>query len=728
MFKAVQSRASIDEELPDVADEEQETEEDETSLGLKVGDLFVMKQKGELSTHASRARLRFTRKESLFSLFLEPARDYEEGTYGHFYTKQGATLQYEYASAAKDDRISRLKGVDKNLKKSSIYQKNQLNKPLPTAWGLMYPLLDIKHQEIIQNWQEKDKAILENFSNYLQKGWVYASPVMIELYCWFIEFEREDKTDNAQDRYLAFVDFIMHRLKGSLMLVYFKRALETFESMCQKIAGHKLTDWQKNWDTLTGLTNPAWYASGQSGNRNRLILGFNSPFYPNVLVATSVFQEGVNLHLQCSKVHHYGIAWNPGDNEQRVGRVDRLFGQVNERLAQAKEATLDIHYPYLAKSFDEDQVGSFIRKKCSVEDKMDACMAGDFEREIELEPSTTDWHEFLRKPSSGSKSFTDPYQAKFDEEKCKARRYQPASVHAESNVVAYLKGLFSSFLGGDKGLYEVTENSHNPNAIFLIDPVLEQEGSGHRHQPILVERHFSSEFSALVNGTVYFISLKTPIASKDTLDVNNSDRLSRALAFSQSYESQCPLVQLAIDDDFANSHFYCHMKVDLPLFVKDDKLTMLSAGEVRLGFEQLKQCADQLEQAVFDDEHRDLVKEDLIINRNIKPTRFEGTTSMENSPSSLRRGWRVHVGTLGKVAQLTKSVTYQTLCRILDCKPKKEISDLSLLKLNAKMPFLTFSRSPQNRKKYVATLNYPSIDFQEDEQELLERWFKYCLT
>jgi hypothetical protein len=135
-----------------------------------------------------------------------------------------------------------------------------------------------------------------------------------------------------------------------------------------------------------------------------------------------VFQEGVNLHLNCRKVHHYGIAWTPGDNEQRVGRVDRLFGKVNELLIGAApgSVTLDIQYPYLAGSFDEDQVGSFIERKHAVEEKMDRCTQGSFDKEIHLTRSS--WRDFLRQPVAKLR-LEDPYPARFGEDDMPKRPY-----------------------------------------------------------------------------------------------------------------------------------------------------------------------------------------------------------------------------------------------------------------------------------------------------------------
>jgi len=57
--------------------------------------------------------------------------------------------------------------------------------------------------------------------------------------------------------------------------------------------------------------------------RDRHLRGFNSPFAPLVLIASSVGQEGIDLQKYCSHVVHYDLEWNPAKLEQREGRVDR---------------------------------------------------------------------------------------------------------------------------------------------------------------------------------------------------------------------------------------------------------------------------------------------------------------------------------------------------------------------------------------------------------------------
>lgn len=402
----------------------------DSHLGSAISDLFVVKKGRGGRTDCTNVSLRFRKPESIFALFLEPPGDYINKGYTFFYEySQGGKIRADYVNAAQEFRLT---SSNLDFQKSDATRQRELKEihyrqEMTTAWSLIYSFLTESHMQKIQCWAKSDPAIAENFANYVRTGFLFASPVMVELYAWFTEFNRkldaQQKTD-AQQKYLEFIAFVKPKIPSSLMLCYFKSAMDSFEILCEKIIDHKLNNWQKDWRSLTTLQNPAWYACGQSGDRQRLILGFNSPFYPNVLVATSVFQEGVNLHLQCTKVHHYGIAWSPGDNEQRVGRIDRLFGRVNEQLKVDENAELEIYYPFLKNSFDEDQVASFIVKKFHVEEKIDACLQPAFDRKIEL--TQTNWQEFLRKPDK-SIVVRDPYEAKFSHDYLPSSKYAPWS-------------------------------------------------------------------------------------------------------------------------------------------------------------------------------------------------------------------------------------------------------------------------------------------------------------
>ena len=81
------------------------------------------------------------------------------------------------------------------------------------------------------------------------------------------------------------------------------------------------------------------------------MLTFNSPFFPEVLIASSVMAEGVDLHRFCRFVIHHDLCWNPSTLEQRTGRVDRIGGKVEQSGGQP----IRLYLPYLGETQDEKQ-------------------------------------------------------------------------------------------------------------------------------------------------------------------------------------------------------------------------------------------------------------------------------------------------------------------------------------------------------------------------------------
>lgn len=63
---------------------------------------------------------------------------------------------------------------------------------------------------------------------------------------------------------------------------------------------------------------------------------FNSPFWPFVVITTSVGQEGLDFHHYCHAVVHWNLPSNPVDLEQREGRVHRYKGHVIRKNLAAR--------------------------------------------------------------------------------------------------------------------------------------------------------------------------------------------------------------------------------------------------------------------------------------------------------------------------------------------------------------------------------------------------------
>ena len=105
----------------------------------------------------------------------------------------------------------------------------------------------------------------------------------------------------------------------------------------------------RNRDVVTRVTG-----SVANVERDRLFTGFNTPLLPEVLIVTTVGQEGIDLHRECRHVIHHDLPWNPATLEQRTGRVDRL-GSKTERIRSNGngDCFLDVAVPYIAGTYDE---------------------------------------------------------------------------------------------------------------------------------------------------------------------------------------------------------------------------------------------------------------------------------------------------------------------------------------------------------------------------------------
>jgi hypothetical protein len=726
---------SVEEEADlEVQDSEGGDAGGDASLNSKIAQLFVVKKdlkrgsRDVVRTDCSNVRQRFRKPESLFAVFMEPASDYADGHY-EWYRKGTAELKDNFVAPAREQRFGRFDAVRRQaaVGRSDDGELGRYDGAVHTAWGLVYQYLNPTEREKLTGWRNTDIGILENFGNYLNAGFLFASPVMIELYCWYKCSARGTRgLGSVQTRYAAFVDHACDCMAGSLLLRYFRDALASFDSLCGKITDHNLDDWKNDWRTLTGLQDPAWFASGQSGNRQRLILGFNSPFFPNVLIATSVFQEGVNLHLQCRQVHHYGIAWTPGDNEQRVGRVDRLFGCVNQQLLKGDEGHLRIGFPYLEGSFDEDQVASFVHKKRRVEQQMDDCVYGEFDRVIDTEVKAVDWKAALHLPHVNANR--DPYPATFSGGPATWSSVPAFAMRSGRSVRDELAFRVADALEAHD-LYSPEAGGSHDNALFLADPVL-AAGICVRRQPILISKQFSTRFSGLAARTTYHLTFQTPLATRAKLAEAGHEKLSAAF---NALEVDYPMVRLALNPDEPNSWFYLHMKTELPVLIEDGAIDMLTTEEICIAFQQLRDCSDQLEQMVFG-ANQDLCKDDLAISATLAPRDVKS-----NVAAQPRRKYALAAGAGRWQTMLPQSV--QTRC-LMTTLPREQFVqrfplgrwengkgkgaseeqrlDLHLLQLNHRKPFLKFSR---HSRGISISLPFPTVDAQQRKVALLETWF-----
>ena len=137
-------------------------------------------------------------------------------------------------------------------------------------------------------------------------------------------------------------------------------------------------NWQElakneTWQQLNYLLPVAGITGGSGAHKTAVPL-FRTPSYPKVIVCTDTLKEGVDLHLFCDRVIHYGVAWTSGDLEQRTGRVDRYFSLIERRLAEnvSPEIKLHVGYPYVESSLELGQVERVIENQVETEKLLDS--------------------------------------------------------------------------------------------------------------------------------------------------------------------------------------------------------------------------------------------------------------------------------------------------------------------------------------------------------------------
>lgn len=266
-----------------------------------------------------------------------------------------------------------------------------------------------KYDNEIKNLLEKEQFTDKEkvgLSNLIRKASRYSSIGVVELFCCHIFAVRNGKNffTVTQKRWLN------NKMKLRLEIIEMVKNFRLFYTKIVGLTEDNLLNGKNNnpyeWNEFNNA-QPS-YAYTASSRNDGVIKRFNSPFFPDILVSTSVLQEGVNLQFFCDKVVHYGIAWTAGDDEQRIGRVDRILSLTERNLnSNDKESFLNICYPYLEKTYDEKRLGNFLLKKRETERQLDR---GEIVDQSVSEETTNDIsiNDLLLKPEVNLKK-DDPY-------------------------------------------------------------------------------------------------------------------------------------------------------------------------------------------------------------------------------------------------------------------------------------------------------------------------------
>lgn len=164
-------------------------------------------------------------------------------------------------------------------------------------------------------------------------------------------FDREDASGMSLRKLIVqFLEFLSIRSNASDRKAYLDalKSLQTGSHAGAEVEQTMGDDERKDKRVRLVANVRRVYGNTKDETRERIMLTFNTPFYPEILIASSVMSEGVDLHLNCRHVIHHDLDWNPSSLEQRTGRIDRL-GSKAERSGHS----IRVYLPYVEGCQDE---------------------------------------------------------------------------------------------------------------------------------------------------------------------------------------------------------------------------------------------------------------------------------------------------------------------------------------------------------------------------------------
>jgi superfamily II DNA or RNA helicase len=660
----------------------------------KVMDLFkTLKKSGPSvrSTHASNFRLRFTRsKPSIFNVFFVPPSDYKSEEYAVRIRRtelKGKGLIDDHYLSCLYARVesAKSKGVALQVNSllggrdtSSVNYKDDIVYRIPTLltlyWEHLKEVNDPERAELEALYDGLSIFEKEAFSSFIEKGILLASPALIDLYVAFLNVSIKSEL-KSYDLYLSFVEEVKKSLGQTCIPQIISLSLKNFKILCEKVFNITTNNdlLAEEWKIFHDA-QPAYAYSGDTKNQ-RVMSSFNTPFFPDVLISTSVLQEGVNLQYFCDKIIHYGIAWTPGDNEQRVGRIDRMFSQTERNLEKDESSYLEIAYPYLHNTIDQDHLANFISKKYFAENLIDKCQA--FAGRTNLDPEDfnyENWQEYFRIPEQFNAP--DPYDVQ--KERFNAPYYEVPLEKTESNIVQRIVRTFQ-----DKNI-PVFEPIGKSSLICVLNPIL----SSGREQPVFIEMNYDPKATDKLGFVTHYLTLKTPLGRK-----NDVKKFEAALASFEDYENHKALTCKICYDSAqpVNSIWGVYMKVDLPVFMNHSE-DPLSTIEILKNFEVLTEYADHVELTVTGKDIT-LKHEGTQVNE-FKMLESDGLRS-NTASTSIRQNWKQ----LGEYVCLVKD------------EPQRNVRER--WELNHQRPFIKY-------RQHQMFLPYHAHDLQNIEFDFLE--------
>ncbi|CAN5127178.1 hypothetical protein BH10CYA1_BH10CYA1_64590 [soil metagenome] len=273
------------------------------------------------------------------------------------YRQTGKVLRH-VISGLMHDRIIELGAQRLNLDKKAVSKElNRLGERFFDKDSPIRHACDIRISKMLEGYPglvDDHDTLLEVTRRFIR------TPSFLVRYFPLGEFRREqDAVDDAFSKsddsgmslsglLSGFFEFLENRCVDSERQ-RFLEAIEKVQTGVISGIGAFLDD-ELSGHTEDGILPNVRLVNGETDHntRQRLMLTFNSPFFPEILIASNVLAEGVDLHRFCRQVIHHDLCWNPSTLEQRTGRVDRI-GAKAEQCGKP----ICIYLPYLAATQDE---------------------------------------------------------------------------------------------------------------------------------------------------------------------------------------------------------------------------------------------------------------------------------------------------------------------------------------------------------------------------------------
>lgn len=191
----------------------------------------------------------------------------------------------------------------------------------------------------------------------------------IDLYIAWVKCENRDSPKTVANYLVSAITQLFEvsgRQFGTVAVIedladgWFQIAKTNFSEFLKGADRLQRDDWRRKIQQLLSPFSPVEWASGLNTDaRSAIARRFRMPGYPLALVATSVLQEGEDLHVCCDRVTHFGITGSPIGIEQKNGRVDRIGSLAQRQLnggLSVEEAGIQVRFPHLVESLEWYQI------------------------------------------------------------------------------------------------------------------------------------------------------------------------------------------------------------------------------------------------------------------------------------------------------------------------------------------------------------------------------------